>query len=103
MHDPKPCSFVAAEVCDSGTAQKFTMTELGKIKSVEGPDLCLTLGKTSVPGGGHLASIGARPRTNNAGIPQIRRLTFETCNESNDSWQRWTFRRAENQHAKTTE
>lgn len=95
MHDPNPSSFVAAEQCSGGPAQKFEMTEQGQIKSVSTPSLCLTLGKTSVPGGGRLAPVGARPPASNKGIPQIRRLTFELCDESIAKLQSWMFRSGE--------
>lgn len=92
LHDPNPGSFVAAEACDGGTAQSFQKTEQGQIKSKSNPGLCLTLGNQSVPGGGRLAPVGTRPPATNEGIPQIRRLTFEACDESQDKLQRWTFR-----------
>lgn len=103
MHDPNPSSFVAAEACDGGVAQKFEMTDVGQIKSLSTPTLCLTLGNRSIPGGGRLAPIGARPPATNEGIPLIRRLTFETCNESNAKLQRWMFRNGEYSPEKITE
>lgn len=89
LHDPNPGSFVPIEPCDDGEAQDFEMTSDGQIVPLMAPDLCLTLGATTVPGGGRRAP-ASRPTTqNNDNIPQIRRLSFETCDEDIAVRQRW--------------
>ena len=91
LHDPNPGSFVPIETCNDGEDQDFEMTADGRILPLMAPDLCLTLGATSVPGGGRLAPVG-REAQNNDNIPQIRRLTFESCSDDDESIavrQRW--------------
>lgn len=91
LHEPNPGSFVPIETCNDGEAQDFEMTADGRIVPAMAPELCLTLGATSVPGGGRLAPVGREAR-NNDNIPQIRRLTFDTCSEEDESIavrQRW--------------
>ena len=91
LHDPDPGSFVPIEECDDGEAQDFDMTADGRIVPLMAPELCLTLGAYSVPGGGRLAPVGREAR-NNDNIPLIRRLTFETCSEDDENIaarQRW--------------
>ena len=91
LHEPNPGSFVPIETCNDGEAQDFEMTADGRIVPAMAPELCLTLGATSVPGGGRLAAVGREAR-NNDNIPQIRRLTFNTCSEEDESIavrQRW--------------
>ena len=91
LHEPNPGSFVPIETCNDGEAQDFEMTADGRIAPLMAPELCLTLGAASVPGGGRLATVGREAR-NNDNIPQIRRLTFETCSEDDESIavrQRW--------------
>ncbi len=91
LHDPSPGSFVPIEECNDGEAQDFDMTAEGRIVPLIAPELCLTLGANTVPGGGRLAPVG-REAQNNDNIPQIRRLTFETCSEDDEASavrQRW--------------
>ena len=91
LHAPSPGSFVPIEPCNDGEAQDFEMSADGRIVPLMAPELCLTLGALSVPGGGRLAAVGREAR-NNDNIPQIRRLTFETCREDDESIavrQRW--------------
>ena len=91
LHDPGPGSFVPIEPCNDGEPQDFEMTADGRIVPLTAPELCLTLGASTVPGGGRLAPVGREAR-NNDNIPQIRRLTFETCSEGDESIavrQRW--------------
>ena len=91
LHAPSPGSFVPIEPCNDGEAQDFEMSADGRIVPLMAPELCLTLGARSVPGGGRLAAVGREAR-NNDNIPQIRRLTFETCREDDESIavrQRW--------------
>jgi len=89
LHDPNPGSFVPIEPCNDGEAQDFEMTPDGQIVSTMAPDLCLTLGATTVPGGGRRAPASRPPTQNNDDIPQIRRLTFETCSDDIGIRQRW--------------
>lgn len=91
LHDPSPGSFVPIEDCSDGEAQDFDLTAEGRIVPLIAPELCLTLGANTVPGGGRLAPVG-REAQNNDNIPQIRRLTFETCSEADEAIavrQRW--------------
>ncbi len=91
LHEPNAGSFVPIEPCNDGEAQDFEMTADGRIVPLMAPELCLTLGAATVPGGGRLAPVG-REAPNNDNIPQIRRLTFETCDEDDERLsvrQRW--------------
>lgn len=96
LYDTKPeqGSFVAAEACTGGANQSFSMTEDGRIISDAATNLCLTLGPTSVPGGGRLPPPGGavRPPENNDKIHLIRRLTFDECSNELAELQRWEFR-----------
>jgi Ricin-type beta-trefoil lectin domain len=88
LYDRNPGSFVPIEPCSEGAVQDFELTADGQIRPKSAPELCLTLGPTTVPGGGRIAP----PRENiltNDNIPQIRRLTFETCDEQIGVRQRW--------------
>jgi hypothetical protein len=80
LNEPNPGSFVAAEPCDGGHAQRFEMQADGRIVPDDAPELCLTVGTDSVPGG------GGEP------IHLIRRLSFETCSEEAAERQQWEFR-----------
>lgn len=92
MQEPKPGSYVAAEPCVDEPAQQFRMLPDGRIVSASSPHLCLTLGDRTVPGGGRLAAAGTRPPATNFDIPQIRRLSFETCSAAKAKLQRWQLR-----------
>ena len=92
MQEPKPGSYVGAEPCVDEPAQKFTMRPDGRIVSASSPQLCLTLGDRTVPGGGRLARAGSRPPATNFDIPQIRRLSFESCSAAKSKLQRWQLR-----------
>lgn len=93
LHDPNPRSFVAAETCTGEPAQEFEWSSAGQIIPKIAPELCLTLGSSTIPGGGRLAPVGARPPKDNVDIPQIRRLSFETCSDENAVLQSWEPRR----------
>lgn len=97
LQEPKHHSFVGAEPCDGSPAQKITMFEDGTIKPDMAQDLCLTLGSISIPGGGRLAPVGARPPANNEDIPLIRKLRFDTCSNAPEIavLQTWTTRKGE--------
>ena len=92
LYTPNSGSFVAAQSCSGEDNQKFQMTDSGQIIPSAAPQLCLTLGDLSVPGGGRLAPIGTRPPATNEGIPMIRRLRFEACDDKNAVLQKWSFR-----------
>ena len=92
LHEPNARSFVAAETCSGERAQQFEFGEDGRVIAVAAPDLCLTLGAHSVPGGGRLAPVGTRPPANNEKIHIIRRLTFETCSPESAERQKWGLR-----------
>ena len=97
LQEPKHHSFVAAEPCNGERAQQITMQDNGRITPDMAPELCLTLGSITIPGGGRLAAVGARPPADNEGIPQIRRLSFDNCSEDPaiDVLQRWTTRKGD--------
>jgi len=82
LHEPNPGSFVAAEPCNEGAAQQFDIQANGQIVPESAPNLCLTMGTDSVPGG------GGDP------IHLIRKLSFETCAQDSAERQQWEFRRA---------
>ena len=93
LHNPAPGSFVASDICSDDSAQVFTMSDEGLIQPKDAPALCLTIGPTTVPGGGRLPAPGAvRPPPTNDGIPLIRRLTFEACSGELATLQQWEFR-----------
>lgn len=97
LHDPDSGSFVAADSCSDDDSQKFTMTDVGLIQPLSAPELCLTIGPTSVPGGGRLPPPGdeTRPPPNNDHIHLIRRLSFESCSDEQAELQQWEFRHSE--------
>ena len=79
LHEPNAGSFVPIEPCNDSEAQDFELSADGLIVPLMAPQLCLTLGPGTVPGGERLAPQGSQAR-DNENIPQIRRLTFEDCN-----------------------
>ncbi|MGI9259124.1 MAG: ricin-type beta-trefoil lectin domain protein [Gammaproteobacteria bacterium] len=80
LNEPNAGSFVAAEPCNDGPAQQFAVQADGRIVPEAAPDLCLTMGSDSVPGG------GGNP------IHLIRKLSFETCSDDAAERQQWEFR-----------
>jgi hypothetical protein len=80
LHDPKAGSFVAAEPCNGEVAQHFELKKTGELVPTNVPDLCLTAGSVSVPGG------GGTP------IHLIRKLSFEKCDAKISARQRWELR-----------
>ena len=80
LNEPSPGAFVAAEPCNDGAAQQFDIQTDGRIVPEAAPDLCLTMGTDSVPGG------GGDP------IHLIRKLSFETCTDDAAERQQWEFR-----------
>lgn len=92
LHENKAGSFVAAEACTDELGQKFTWADDGRITPDAAPELCLTMGKHSVPGGGRLAPVGTRPPKSNEKIHLIRRLSFENCSEEETKLQQWGLR-----------
>jgi|SaaInl5LU_22_DNA_1037371.scaffolds.fasta_scaffold02650_5 hypothetical protein len=97
LQEPKHHSYIAAEPCIGEPAQKFTMHDDGRITADMAPELCLTIGSITIPGGGRLAPVGARPPADNADIPQIRRMTFDNCSEEPvvAVLQKWELRKGE--------
>jgi len=97
LQEPKHHSYVAAEPCSDDPAQKITMHDNGRITPDTAPELCLTIGSITIPGGGRLAPLGARPPVDNADIPQIRRMTFDNCSDDSAvaARQIWTTRKGE--------
>jgi hypothetical protein len=76
----EPDSWIALTPCDGRTEQGFEMTADGLIRSKAAPELCITLGTDTVPGG------GGNP------IHQVRTVTLDTCNEDKAGLQRWRLR-----------
>jgi hypothetical protein len=97
LQEPRHHSYVAAEPCSDDPAQKITMHDNGRITPETAPGLCLTIGSITIPGGGRLAPVGARPPADNEDIPQIRRMTFDTCSDDPviAALQTWTTRKGE--------
>lgn len=92
MHEPVAGAFVASEKCTGEPAQQFEFAKDGRVIPTAVPDLCLTLGRRSVPGGGRLAPVGTRPPESNDKIHLIRRLTFEACSDDKADLQQWGLR-----------
>lgn len=80
LHEPNPGSFVATEACNDGEAQNFDIKDTGEIVPVMASNLCLTIGPRTVTGGG------------GSPIHLIRKLSFETCDESISDRQQWELR-----------
>jgi hypothetical protein len=77
---PESGSWVALTKCDGRKEQGFKMDDDGRIISMAAPDLCMTLGLDTVPGG------GGNP------IHIIRTATMDTCSADKDIYQKWRFR-----------
>ncbi len=97
LQEPKHHSYIAAEPCSDDPAQKISMHDDGRITPDTAPELCLTIGSITIPGGGRLAPVGARPPADNNDIPQIRRMTFDNCSDDPAVavLQTWTTRKGE--------
>jgi hypothetical protein len=80
MSIPESESWIALTPCDGREAQKFEMKDDGRIVSLAAPDLCVTLGLDTVPGG------GGTP------IHQIRTATLDTCSDDKAIYQKWRLR-----------
>ena len=80
VYEPVAGSFVSIETCDGRTAQQIVMNDDGRISPKTLPELCLTVGPASLPGG------GARP------LHIIRGLTFEACDTEISERQLWELR-----------
>ncbi len=73
-------SWIALTECDGRPEQGFEMTTEGRIISKAAPELCVTLGLETVPGG------GGRP------VHQIRSVTLDNCSEDKAALQKWRLR-----------
>lgn len=80
MSIPESGSWIALTPCDGRAEQAFEMTDTGRIISQAAPDLCITLGLDTVPGG------GGNP------IHQIRTATLDTCSDEQAVYQQWRLR-----------
>jgi len=92
LHEPVAGAFVASEKCSGELAQQFEFDQDGRVMPLAAPELCLTLGTRSVPGGGRLAAVGTRPPKSNEKIHLIRRLSFELCSDDRAELQQWGLR-----------
>lgn len=90
LHEPNPGSFVATEPCDGGEAQDFDIKETGEIVPKMASELCLTVGSRPVTGG------GGDP------IHLIRKLSFETCDDTIADRQRWKLRKEGTEYIEDT-
>jgi len=52
LYEPKAGSFGSFETCDGRVTQDISLTDTGHIIPAMAPDLCLTFGTDSLPGGG---------------------------------------------------
>lgn len=101
VHNPNPGapgSFVALEGCAETPVQTFEMTAEGRVIPEVNPDLCLTIGDLTVPGGPRIVPPGSGlvfPPANNDEMHTIRRLTFEQCSTEVAELQQWEFRSGE--------
>ena len=101
VHNPNPGapgSFVALEGCAETPVQTFEMTAEGRVIPEVNPDLCLTIGDLTVPGGPRIVPPGSGlvfPPANNDAVHTIRRLTFSQCSEDIAELQKWEFRLGE--------
>lgn len=73
-------SWIALTPCDDRPEQDFVLTDQGQIKSTMAPELCVTLGTRTVPGG------GGTP------VHQIRDLRMQRCGEGQAGLQIWRLR-----------
>jgi len=80
LYEPQAGSFISIETCDGRKAQAMVMNEAGQISPEVMPELCLTLGRVVVPGG------GGRP------LHIMRDVTFETCDSKIEERQLWELR-----------
>lgn len=82
MFEAEEGAFVSLEACGGALShlQKMNMSEDGLVSSAIAPELCMTTGDYTTPGGG--------------GNPMhiIRKLTFEACDDSNRAYQAWELR-----------
>ena len=76
----EPKTWIALTPCDGRPEQGFEMKADGAIVAKMAPELCITLGRQTVPGG------GGNP------VHQVRALYLDKCESSNDSHQRWRLR-----------
>jgi len=90
LHEPNAGSFVATEDCNGGEAQNFEFKDSGEIIPKIATNLCLTVGPRPVTGG------GGDP------IHLIRKLSFETCDETISDRQQWTLREEGTEYVEDT-
>lgn len=91
LYEPKSGSFVSMETCDGRITQEISLNENGRVSPKMAPDLCLTIGTETLPGGG--------------GTPMhiLRSATFDTCDDSIADRQKWELRAEWNGLAEATE
>jgi len=80
MSIPESGSWISLTPCDGRPEQSFKMTGAGRIISQAAPQLCITLGLDTVPGG------GGNP------MHQIRTATLDTCDDELAKYQHWRLR-----------
>ena len=80
IYEPKAGSFISMETCDGRITQDISLTEEGLVIPAMAPDLCMTIGTESLPGGG--------------GTPLhiLRDASFDTCDSSIAERQTWELR-----------
>jgi len=80
LYKPARGSFVSLETCDGRTAQSIKLNANGQISPEIMPELCLTIGAVTLPGG------GGKP------LHIWRNVTFEDCDTSIHDRQSWELR-----------
>ena len=80
VYEPKDGGFASIETCDGRVTQEISLTETGHIVPAMAPDLCLTIGTETLPGG------GSNP------LHILKAVDFRTCDESISDRQTWELR-----------
>ena len=80
VYEPKDGGFASIETCDGRITQDISLTETGHIVPAMAPDLCLTIGTGTLPGG------GSNP------LHILKAVDFRTCDESLSDRQLWELR-----------
>ncbi len=80
LYEPKPGSLASLETCDGRITQDISLTDTGHIIPAMAPDLCLTIGTETLPGGGSVP------------LHILKPVDFQTCDDSISDRQTWELR-----------
>ena len=80
LYEPKSGAFASLETCDGRITQDISLTETGHIIPAMAPDLCLTIGTQTLPGGG------------SSPLHILKSVDFQTCDDSISERQTWELR-----------